>query len=171
MSEKNIEKIKYLLDNLNLDKDELKRLIKEIKADLDDEDYSSEECETSDDEDLAKECVDDTLRVKVDEKDFMSLDLEFKNSTTLSKIIDPDLRVTQLEVSNGALPALSGGGGSSSDRLWRNLNEFNDSLNFDISYSFSKYNKIILLWLGTLHHRISCENTKKEIHSRYTANH
>ena len=60
MSEKNIEKIKYLLDNLNLDKDELKRLIKEIKADLDDEDYSSEECETSDDEDLAKECVDET---------------------------------------------------------------------------------------------------------------
>ena len=80
MSEKNIEKIKYLLDNLNLDKDELKRLIKEIKADLDDEDYSSEECETSDDEDLAKECVDETLRVKVDEKDFMSLDLEFKKS-------------------------------------------------------------------------------------------
>lgn len=82
MSEKNIEKIKYLLDNLNLDKDELKRLIKEIKADLDDEDYSSEECETSDDEDLAKECVDETLRVKVDEKDFMSLDLEFKKSKT-----------------------------------------------------------------------------------------
>ena len=82
MSEKNIEKIKYLLDNLNLDKDELKQLIKEIKADLDDEDYSSEECETSDDEDLAKECVDETLRVKVDEKDFMSLDLEFKKSKT-----------------------------------------------------------------------------------------
>ena len=82
MSEKNIEKIKYLLDNLNLDKDELKRRIKEIKAELDDEDYSSEECETSDDEDLAKECVDETLRVKVDEKDFMSLDLEFKKSKT-----------------------------------------------------------------------------------------
>ena len=82
MSEKNIEKIKYLLDNLNLDKDELKRLIKEIKADLDDEDYSSEECETSEDEDLEKECVDETLRVKVDEKDFMSLDLEFKKSKT-----------------------------------------------------------------------------------------
>ena len=76
----NIEKIKTILDNLNLDKDELKQLIKEIKADLDDEDYSSEECETSDDEDLAKECVDETLRVKVDEKDFMSLDLEFKKS-------------------------------------------------------------------------------------------
>ena len=71
-----------------------------------------------------------------------NLDLEFKNSTTLSKIIDPDLRVTQLEVSNGALPALSGGGGSSSDRLWRNLNELNESLNFDITYSFSKRNKI-----------------------------
>ena len=78
----NIEKIKTILDNLNLDKDELKQLIKEIKAELDDEDYSSEECETSDDEDLAKECVDETLRVKVDEKDFMSLDLEFKKSKT-----------------------------------------------------------------------------------------
>ena len=77
----NIEKIKTILDNLNLDKDELKQLIKEIKAELDDEDYSSEECETSDD-DLAKECIDETLRVKVDEKDFMSLDLEFKKSKT-----------------------------------------------------------------------------------------
>ena len=78
----NIERIKILINNLNLDKDELKTLVKEVKADLDDEDYSSEECETSDDEDLAKECVDETLRVKVDEKDFMSLDLEFKKSKT-----------------------------------------------------------------------------------------
>ena len=77
----NIEKIKFLLDNLNLDKDELKSLIKEIKDELDDEDYSSEECETSDDE-LEKECVEETLKVNIDEKDFMSLDLEFKSSST-----------------------------------------------------------------------------------------
>tara|TARA_R110002020_G_scaffold201383_1_gene403983 strand:- start:373 stop:642 length:270 start_codon:yes stop_codon:yes gene_type:complete len=77
----NIAKIKFLLDNLNLDKDEIKSLIKEIKEELDDEDYSSEECETSDDE-LEKECVEETLKVNVDEKDFMCLDLEFKSSST-----------------------------------------------------------------------------------------
>ena len=66
----NIAKIKFLLDNLNLDKDEIKSLIKEIKEELDDEDYSSEECETSDDE-LEKECVEETLKVNVDEKEKM----------------------------------------------------------------------------------------------------
>tara|TARA_R110002020_G_scaffold45395_2_gene129891 strand:- start:773 stop:1042 length:270 start_codon:yes stop_codon:yes gene_type:complete len=77
----NIEKIKYLLDNINLDKDELKQLIKELKEDLDDEDYSSES-ESDSDEELEKKCVDETLKVKVDEKGFMSLDLEFKKSNT-----------------------------------------------------------------------------------------
>jgi len=85
-----MEKLRELFNNLNLDpkvvarltyKDELKSLIKEIKEELDDEDYSSEECETSDDE-LEKECVEETLKVNVDEKDFMSLDLDFKKSNT-----------------------------------------------------------------------------------------
>ena len=77
----NIEKIKTILDNINLDKDELKQLIKELKEDLDDEDYSSES-ESESDDDLEKECVDEVLKVNVDEKDFMSLDLEFKKSKT-----------------------------------------------------------------------------------------
>ena len=76
-----MEKIKELLGKLNLDTDEIKQLIKEIKEELDDEDYSSEDYETSDDE-LEKKCVDETLKVKVDEKGFMSLDLEFKKSNS-----------------------------------------------------------------------------------------
>ena len=66
-----------------LDKEEIKKLIKELKAYLEDDDYSSEEEETSDDdEELEKECIDETLKVLIDEKDFMSLDLEFKKSNT-----------------------------------------------------------------------------------------
>ena len=34
------------------------------------------------DDELEKKCVDETLKVKVDEKGFMSLDLEFKKSNS-----------------------------------------------------------------------------------------
>lgn len=76
-----MEQIKELIEKLNLDTYEIRQLIKEIKEDLDDEDYSSEDISSSD-EDLEKECIDETLKVNVDEKHFMSLDLEFKSSST-----------------------------------------------------------------------------------------
>ncbi len=73
-----MEEIKQIIDKLNLDTKEIKQLIKEIKADLLDEDYTSDdELESDSDDDLEKECVDETLKVKIDEKDFMSLDLEY----------------------------------------------------------------------------------------------
>ncbi len=70
---------------------------------------------------------------------FNRLELEYKNALTWSEIIDPDLRTTSLEVTGGAIPALSGGGGSGSDRLWRDLSEFNETFRMDGTYLFSQW--------------------------------
>ncbi len=79
----NLETIKILLNTMELDKDELKSIVKEIKEELDDGDYSSDdELESDSDDELEKECIEETLKVNIDEKLFMSLDLEFKSSST-----------------------------------------------------------------------------------------
>tara|TARA_R110000796_G_scaffold127646_2_gene243071 strand:+ start:1974 stop:2213 length:240 start_codon:yes stop_codon:yes gene_type:complete len=69
-----------IIDNLNMNREELIKFLKEFISELEDGDYSSEDDSTSEDE-LEDDVIDESIKVKRDEKGFLSLDLEFKSST------------------------------------------------------------------------------------------
>ena len=69
-----------IINNLNMGREELIKFLKEFISELEDADYSSEDDSASEDE-LEDDVIDESIKVKRDEKGFLSLDLEFKSST------------------------------------------------------------------------------------------
>ena len=69
-----------IINHLNMEREELIKFLKEFISELEDGDYSSEDDSTSEDE-LEDDVIDESIKVKRDEKGFLSLDLEFKSST------------------------------------------------------------------------------------------
>lgn len=69
---------------------------------------------------------------------FNKLQMEWKNSVTLSNISDPDLRIMEFRVS-GTDTVLEGGGSARAFRLYRDLNEINENFRVDFTYEFKQW--------------------------------
>ena len=70
-----------IINHLNMGREELIKFLKEFISELEDADYSSEDELYSSEDELEEDVIDEEIKVKTDEKGFLSLDLEFKSST------------------------------------------------------------------------------------------
>jgi len=65
-------------------------------------------------------------------------EINWKNSFTLSRVYDPDFRITGIAV--GSDTTLNPGAGGRIDRFFRDLNEWNESFKVDLEYPFELKN-------------------------------
>ncbi|MEM7161317.1 MAG: TonB-dependent receptor [Bacteroidota bacterium] len=69
---------------------------------------------------------------------FEKFDLSWRNSFTLSRVYDPDFRITGIAV--GEDTTLNPGAGGRIDRFYRDLNEWNENLRVDLEFPFELKN-------------------------------
>ena len=67
------------------------------------------------------------------EHHFKNLDIEWKNAFTLSRVYDPDFRITGIAVGTVGDTTLNPGAGGRIDRFWRDLNEWSESFRVDFT--------------------------------------
>lgn len=68
---------------------------------------------------------------------FNKLKFEWKNAFTISRVYDPDFRVTSFSIINNQ-PVFNLGDGAKMERFYRDLNEINESIRGDFTYDYSK---------------------------------
>ncbi len=69
---------------------------------------------------------------------FNKLEMEWKNSVTYSQIDDPDLRTTAFSI-RGEDTTLNSGDGAQITRIYRDLNELNESFKTDFTFPFKQW--------------------------------
>jgi hypothetical protein len=76
---------------------------------------------------------------------------EWKLSPTLSKMNDPDIRMTQYKIEDGNEFEIDGGENDKPARIWRNLEEINATSLFHITKEFNAFGRKSKLKFGSLY--------------------
>jgi len=89
-----------------------------------------------------------TNGIIIGKHNFDKLQIEWRNAVNVSRVYDPNFRVTAISVSQGDT-TLNGGDGAGINRYYRDLNEFNESFKADFTLPYASEAKFKFGGIGT----------------------
>ena len=83
-----------------------------------------------------------TTGIFIGKHNFNKFSLQWKGATNVSRIYEPDFRVTDIQIKEDGTYDLNTGVGAGVNRFFRDLSENNNSFKIDVTYPFGEKNKL-----------------------------